>query len=65
MHGLKCEEVKEIRYTGDVRAACAVAAMAANFFCWSSLGCTMPADMRSVIAPSTVMSSSIKSLRGT
>lgn len=52
-------------YTGEARDACAAAAIAASFFCWSSLGCTMPADINKVIALSTVMSSSIRSLRGT
>ena len=43
----------------------ACAASAASFFCASPSGCTMPADMISVIALSTVMSSSMMSLRGT
>jgi ATP-dependent DNA helicase RecG len=45
----------------------AVAAIVASFF-WASLsepGCTMPAEIRSVIAFSTLMSSSISSLRCT
>ena len=50
---------------GSRRLGRAASASAASFFCASALGCTMPADMISVIACSTVMSSSITSLRGT
>ena len=51
-----------------LRAACAaraVAASAASFFCASPSGCTMPAEISSVIAFSTEMSSTTRSLRST
>src|SRR5258708_34001884 len=47
------------------RAALAMPANAATFFCWSEPGCTTPADMIRVAASSALISTSVILLLGT